>query len=202
MRSVAFKHTTVLIADENALVRHALKVLVTDVMGEAHFREASDYDSLSHAAQLHPTPRLALIDAKMPGMMGGYRLLDLARRHPGIPMVVISTPMTAATVRRITSIQTVRAFISKSLGTNQVLAAIQAVLCGEKLSMPLDAGAVALTPRQREIRDLLRLGMTNKAIARALGISEGTVKNHVTAILRALKATNRTQAARLSPKTE
>jgi DNA-binding CsgD family transcriptional regulator len=52
-----------------------------------------------------------------------------------------------------------------------------------------------LTPRQEEICGLLRRGMSNKMIAAALGISEGTVKNHVTEILRALNATNRTQAA-------
>jgi DNA-binding CsgD family transcriptional regulator len=53
----------------------------------------------------------------------------------------------------------------------------------------------ALTPRQEEIRLMLRQGMSNKMIAGALGISEGTVKNHITEILRVLNANNRTQAA-------
>ncbi len=56
---------------------------------------------------------------------------------------------------------------------------------------------IALTPRQQEIRSLLRQGMRNKMIAQVLGISEGTVKNHVTDILKILKASNRTQAAHL-----
>jgi len=56
-------------------------------------------------------------------------------------------------------------------------------------------GQAALTPRQEEIRLMLRQGMSNKAIAASLGISESTVKNHITEILRVLNATNRTQAA-------
>ncbi|HEY6923195.1 MAG TPA: LuxR C-terminal-related transcriptional regulator, partial [Steroidobacteraceae bacterium] len=51
----------------------------------------------------------------------------------------------------------------------------------------------ALTPRQQEVQRMLRRGLSNKMIAAALGISEGTVKNHITEILRALNATTRTQ---------
>jgi DNA-binding CsgD family transcriptional regulator len=56
-------------------------------------------------------------------------------------------------------------------------------------------GQAALTPRQDEIRLMLRQGMSNKAIATSLGISEGTVKNHISEIFRVLNATNRTQVA-------
>ena len=75
-----------------------------------------------------------------------------------------------------------------------------ATVQGKNLSSEVINGAsrdsaVILTPRQEEIRGMLRRGMSNKAIAGALGISEGTVKNHVTEILRMLNATNRTQAA-------
>lgn len=130
------------------------------------------------------------------------RLLELARRHPEIPLVVVSALSSADVVHRIMSIPTVYAFVPKTANREMMRAAIHAAMQGTKLrylhgyarSAPPE---VRLTPRQEEIRSLLRQGLRNKMIARILGISEGTVKNHITDIFRALKATNRTQAAQL-----
>jgi DNA-binding CsgD family transcriptional regulator len=69
-------------------------------------------------------------------------------------------------------------------------------LSSEQISGNVAAARLLLTPRQEEIHRMLRQGMSNKMIAGTLGISEGTVKNHITDILRVLNATNRTQAAR------
>ena len=90
----------------------------------------------------------------------------------------------------------------KGQGLEDVRAAIRAALTGKKISSPCVRPAraqpsLALTPRQEEIRDLLRQAMSNKMIAGVLGISEATVKNHITEIFKALNVTNRTQAAQL-----
>jgi DNA-binding NarL/FixJ family response regulator len=84
--------------------------------------------------------------------------------------------------------------------------AIDAALQGTRLPYTpvIEPGAapdVTLTPRLEEVRALLRQGLSNKLIASSLGISEGTVKNHMTEIFRALNVSNRTQAARHNSET-
>lgn len=198
----AANHHTVLIADDHVLMRDGIKLLVAGMLGSVTFFEVGDGDALFVAARRTPPAQLALIDLKIPGMHGGVRLLELARRHPEIPLVVVSALSSADVVHRIMSIPTVYAFVPKTANREMVRSAVHAAMQGTKLqyahgyarNAPPEVG---LTPRQGEIRNLLRQGLRNKMIARILGISEGTVKNHITEIFRALKATNRTQVAQL-----
>lgn len=194
---------TVVVADDHTLVREGIKALVTGVLGKVGFLEAGDGDSLFHAVGSNPTVRLALIDLNIPGMHGGLRLAEFSGRHPAISLVITAAMNSSDIMRRALNIPTVYALVSKSAGVGYVRAAIEAAMQRRKL--PLAAAnrgaaqsAVALTPRQEEIRSLLRQGMSNKAIAGILGISEGTVKNHITEIFRTLNATNRTQAAQFN----
>ncbi len=200
------KQTTVLVADDHVLVRYGLRTLVTDILGEVRLLEAHDFDSFSQVACLNPGLRLALIDLRMPGMQGGFRLLELARRHPMVPLVVLSAPTSAEAVRRIMNVRTVYAFVPKNAATDTLRLAIDAAIRGTKISCEQLGGStqrgIVLTPRQQQIRSLLRQGMSNKMIAHTLGIAEGTVKNHITDILRAVNATNRTQAAQFDSWTE
>jgi CheY-like chemotaxis protein len=73
-----------------------------------------EHVSLLSVAAAHPAVRLALVDPKMPQMHGGLRLLDLARNHPLIPVVVVSAPSFPNVVRRIMSIATVHAFVPRA----------------------------------------------------------------------------------------
>ncbi|TWO71646.1 response regulator transcription factor [Caenimonas sedimenti] len=194
--------TTVLIADDHALVRDGLRGLVAHVLGEVNFVEADDGESLLRAAAGEPPARLALVDLNMPGMERGFRLAELARRHPGLPLVVISALTSPDVVRRTLEIASVHAFIPKSAPSGQICAAIEAALQGVRLPFAqrvsdLRRPDLVLTPRMEEVRQLLRQGMSNKQIAGALGLSEGTVKNYMSEILRALNVSNRTQAAQL-----
>jgi DNA-binding NarL/FixJ family response regulator len=196
----------VLIADDHALVRDGLKMLVTRILGSPKFIEADDADSLFAAARSLPTPCLALIDLNMPGMDKGSRLTQLSRQHPLLPMVVISALTSPDIVRRVFDIDTVYAFVPKSATSEHMRAAMDSAMQGLKFPFTHieDANAVAdviLSPRLEEIRLLLRQGMSNKLIANQLGITEGTVKNHMSEIFKALNVSNRTQAAQFNADT-
>lgn len=193
---------TVLIADDHALVRDGLRGLVTGVLGDVYFVEADDGDSLMQAACAKPLAGVALVDLNMPGMEKGFRLAELARLRPSLPLVVISALTSPDVVRRTLEIPTVHAFVSKSAPSEQICAAIEAAMQGIRLPFALRVADIkrpelVLTPRMEEVRQLLRLGMSNKLIASTLGITEGTVKNYMSEIFKALNVSNRTQAAQL-----
>ncbi len=193
---------TILIADDHALVRDGMRGLVLAWLGAAHCVEVGDGDALLRAAAANPAARLALVDLNMPGMERGFRLSELAHRHPRLPLVVISALTSPDVVRRSLATATVHAFVPKSAPSEHICAAIDAALEGRKLPFvhrapEIRRPEVMLTPRMEEVRQLVRQGMSNKLIARTLGISEGTVKNHMSEIFKALQVTNRTQAAQL-----
>lgn len=200
---VTHRLITVLIADDHALVRDGMRALVAGLLGEVVCLEVGDGDALMRAAaKARPAVALALVDLNMPGMERGFRLAELAHRHPGLPLVVISALTSPDVVRRTLDLPSVHAFVPKSAPSEQILAAIGAALQGRKLPFAHRAPEarrpeVVLTPRMEEVRQLLRQGMSNKLIARTLGISEGTVKNHMSEIFKALQVSNRTQAAQL-----
>jgi DNA-binding NarL/FixJ family response regulator len=195
--------TTVLLANDHVLVRYGLKVLVSSILGEVRFVEAADGDAFLDAMRANPGARLAVVDPKIPAMRGGHRLLELSLRHPRIPLVVVSAPTPVHFARWLMKIHSVFAFVPKSATTDEVRAAITSAIAGMKVPLPppehssLTLRAMTLTPRQQQICGLLRQGMSNKRIAAALGIGEGTVKNHITDIFRVLNATDRMQAAQL-----
>ncbi len=190
----------ILVADDHRLVRDGLKLLVSQMLPGTRFVEAADGDALLHAAQAHPELRLALVDLRMPQMQGGLRLAELAFKVPALPLVIVSAFDHAELVREVSKIASVHAFVPKDANTEGLRFAIFAALRGQRLPGPQRAASPrlppsALTPRQEQIRTLLRQGMSNKRIAGVLGITEGTVKNHITELFRVLNLTNRTQAA-------
>ncbi len=197
----------VLVADDHLLVRDGLKLLVASILGSVQFLEACDAPSLLAMAGAQPAPSLALVDLNMPGMDRGHGLAQLAHRHPALPVVVISALTSPDVVRRTQALANVHAFVPKSATVEHMRAAIHAALAGHKLafSQGVDDGGsstdLQLSPRLEEIRALVRQGMSNKLIASQLGISEGTVKNYMSDIFKALKVSNRTQAARFDPDT-
>jgi DNA-binding NarL/FixJ family response regulator len=197
------RHDTVLVGDNHVLVRDGVKMLVASILGHIQFVEAEDGDALVNAAKVSDSVDLALVDPRMPGMHGGQRLIELAHFHPNTPVIIVSALRSAEVVRRLMGLSNVCAFVPKDAPRSELRAAIESALRGRKnprgnagrTTLELDAG---LTPRQQEIRALLRRGLSNKMIARELGITEGTVKNHLSEIFRTLNAANRTQAAQFS----
>lgn len=197
---------TFIIADDHNLVRDGLKLMVSGMLPNVRFLEADDGESLLSTVRGAPQARLALVDLNMPGMDRGALLADLARGFPKLPLVAISALTSPDVVRRTLDIPTVHAFVPKSATADHMRLAINAALQGIKLvfAQPAEPPAppeVGLTPRMEEVRALLKQGMTNKRIALALDISEGTVKNYMTEIFRVLNVSNRTQAAQYDPDT-
>ena len=141
----------------------------------------------------------------MPGMQGVQGVRRLQRLAPALKLVVVSGDDDPAVMRAAFAAGAV-AFLPKSEPAEVLQQAIRIVLGGGTY-MPSQALAdlrpgapaprpdtAALTPRQLDVLKCLMQGQPNKLIARELGLTEGTVKIHIAAILRALQARNRTEA--------
>jgi DNA-binding NarL/FixJ family response regulator len=195
---------TVVIADDHALVRKGMELLVKGILGQVQCLMAGDAHALQELVNSHSRVDLALVDLNMPGMERGERLAKFSKANPKLPIVVVSALTSPDIVRRVLDIPTVYAFVPKSASPDLMYLAIDKALRHEKLAFSskksVDAySAIKLSPRLEEIRQLLRQGMSNKLIASTLGIAEGTVKNHMSEIFKTLNVSNRTQAAQLNP---
>lgn len=197
----AAERPTFLLADDHALIRDGLKLLVWTVRPAVRFIESADAVALMKAAHAAPQARLALVDLNMPGMGNGIGLASICRAFPQLPLVIVSGLTSPDVIRSALGISSVHAFVPKSATAEHLHLAIDTALRGIKLHFaapaePRTTRGQGFTPRMEEVHVLLRQGMTNRAIASQLGISEGSVKNYVTEIFRLLKVSNRTQAAR------
>ena len=198
---------TVIVADDHPLFREALRGAVARVLPEARLREADGVEALYALVEGEPDADLLLLDLNMPGAQGFSVLVHLRALHPQLPIVVVSAREEPAVMRRALDHGAV-GFIPKSADATTLGQAITTVLDGDRwapaaaLSAPAadDAEHDAaqrvrdLTPQQFRVLQMLGAGLLNKQIAYDLGVSEATIKAHVTAILRKLGANNRTQA--------
>ena len=203
--------TTLIVADDHPLFRAALREAVIRVLPETQILEAGSVAAVEQAAQIHPNADLILLDLYMPDARGFSALVRLRAQYPSIPIAIISAAESASIVRRAMDFGA-SGFIPKSASIEQIGVMLRALLNGE-LAVPeayLEAGAESdqardmarnldkLTPQQLRVLLLLAEGSSNKAVAQDLGVSEATVKAHVTVILRKLRLERRTQAALLA----
>ena len=191
----------VLVAEEHPLIRSGLKLVLMETLGRVRFVEVADGVGLASAARAQAGISLALVDLCLPQTMDGAAVADFARRRPTTPMVIMSALDSPDTERRAMAVPTVHAVVSKNAALSVMQLAIEAALKGERVTstrMTSPARSISgLTRRQAEVHQLLCQGLSNKSIGALLGISAGTVKNHMYEIFRTLKTTNRTQAATL-----
>jgi DNA-binding NarL/FixJ family response regulator len=197
----------ILIADDHSLYRAGVRQLLTRALPQAVLHESADAEGTRQTVGTHPELDLVLLDLAMPGGGGLALLRALAEVAPAVPVVVLSASENPADVRGALQ-GGASGFIPKSSSDEVILAAVRLVLSGGVYVPPvlLDrqphgpdaAGLAALTPRQRDVLDLLGQGKSNKEIGNDLGLSEATVKQHMSAILKALGASNRVQAVLLA----
>jgi DNA-binding NarL/FixJ family response regulator len=197
-----------LLVDDHTLIRDALRGVLADLVDDARVLEASDCRQALQLVEEHADLELILLDLNLPDRNGFEVLADLRRRYPTISVVVLSAFHDRANVIKALDLGAL-GFIPKSAPRAIMANALRLVLSGgvyvppealppasarvkpERPSSPADVG---LTERQIEVLALMMRGKSNKAISRRLDMAEPTVKHHVTAILKALKATNRTEA--------
>lgn len=195
----------VLLADDHPLFRTALRLSLHDVAPGAAVIEASSFATLVEAVADNPELDLILLDLTMPGAMGLSSLVYLRSERPAVPVVVISASDHPRTILRTRQFGAA-GFISKSAPLPWMQAAIRSVMDGEECFPAVDAGRddsdarlaaklAQLTPQQLRVLMGVADGLLNKQIAYELGAAENTIKIHVTAILRKLECSSRTQLA-------
>ena len=190
----------VVIADDHAVVRQGLRTFLDlqddmEVVGEA----ADGAEAVEQAERA--AADVVLVDLVMPGVDGLEALRRLRERVPTARAIVLSSFIDDEKL-----LPAVRAgaagYLLKDVQPQELVDAIRTVHAGGALLHPKVASRLLqemssdpLTPREREVLALIGRGMANKAIALELGLSEKTVKAHVSNILAKLGVTDRTQAA-------
>jgi two-component system nitrate/nitrite response regulator NarL len=193
----------ILIIDDHPLVRDAMAALLAQLDVQVQVLHAPDGESGLCMVREQANFDVVLVDLQMAGLGGPQTVEALVAGHPALPVIVISASEDPADVRRALAAGA-RGYCPKSLAGSTIVAAVRLVLAGEIYLPPLmlradTSEAMArpgqeLTARQRDVLRMVGEGRSNKDIARLLGLSEKTVKGHVTGIFRQLGAVNRMQA--------
>ncbi|HMH16727.1 MAG TPA: response regulator transcription factor [Burkholderiales bacterium] len=207
----------ILLIDDHALIREALRGVLTELRDDATIIEASTCQQAMRLVDEHSDLGLVLLDLNLPDRNGFAVLAELRERYPAISTVVLSALNDRDTVTKALDLGAL-GFIPKSSTREVMLSALRLVFSGgiyippdilarretAPSQPPSNAGGVkprpwsprdlGLTDRQVDVLALMMQGKSNKAICRTLDLAEPTVKNHVTAILKALKVSNRTEA--------
>ncbi len=189
----------VLIVDDHAIVREGLKAILDSEPGMTVAGQAADgKEALDRFEELRP--EVTLLDVHLPGESGLDTLETIRRRHPAARVLVISTYDHDEDIFRALRLGA-KGYILKDVESRDLVAAIRAVHEGRKF-IPSWVGerlaghteGADLSDREREVLQLLAEGKSNKEIGTALGISEGTIKAHLSHVFEKLGAADRTQA--------
>jgi len=202
----------VLIADDHPLFRDALARAVTQAVPEVRLFEADGVTALQALIETHPHAELLLLDLHMPGANGFSALVHVRGQQPGLPVIVVSAQEDARVMQRAMA-HGASGYIPKSTPAEVIVSAIRRVLDGDVWLPPhigahatpletAEANAAAhiaeLTTQQFRVLGMIAEGLLNKQIAYELNVSEATIKAHMTAIMRKLNVSNRTQVALLA----
>jgi DNA-binding NarL/FixJ family response regulator len=210
-----------LVVDDHELIREAMRGALKDLESDTTIFEASDCAQALRLVEEHPDLDLVLLDLNLPDRDGFGVLTQLRQSYPAIPVVVMSAQQDRDSVVKALNLGA-QGFIPKSANRKLILSALQFVMSGgiyippqalapgdppassitpQPSVAPAAAGREALSPadigltgRQVDVLLLMMKGKSNKAICRVLDLTEPTVKSHVSAILKALKVSNRTEA--------
>lgn len=214
-------YMNVLIADDHPIFRASLRQVLSDIDDNVSVVEAADFDEAVRIATERGDLDLVLVDLMMPGRDPIEGLQAVIRSVTDVPVVVVS-----AIENRRDAVQTINlgamGYIPKTVEHNEFVKMLRVVLDGG-LCLPRNMSATApasappspvdyerlatnellsgLTKRQLQVLALLAQGKSNVEIADDLGVSDKTVRFYISAILKALKVRNRTQAALIAVRT-
>jgi DNA-binding NarL/FixJ family response regulator len=196
-----------IIVDDHPLFRGALSQALGNAFPVAQVLEAGSLDELTEQLAVAGDTDLILLDLSMPGVHGLSGLLYLRAQHPEVPVAIVSASDDPSTIRQCIDCGA-SGFIPKSQPVEGIRNAVRKIMDGE-VWLPADVdlsnvpgGETAelvsrmstLTPQQVRVLMMLGEGLLNKQIAFKLGVSEATIKAHVSAILQKLGVDSRTQA--------
>lgn len=191
---------SILIADDHPLFRQALSMAAGAVRPDARLIEVANLPSALAEAGAADDLELILLDLKMPGADGYSGVAMLHAEKPDVPILVVSSADAGQAALNAVRFGAV-GFLGKDADLSAIEAAIPDALAGKKIEAPQDAEVdpvaaqiASLTPTQLKVLLGVMQGRLNKQIAYDLGVSEATVKAHMTAILKKLDVQNRTQA--------
>ena len=198
--------THLVIADDHPLFRDALRQAVASVLWLGQDRRGRSFEDLTALLEQDSDVDLILLDLTMPGICGFSGLIYLRAQYPAIPVVIVSASDDGATIRRSLDFGA-SGFIPKRFGVETLRDAIMKVMDGDVWVPPIpifppsrprhDAAARPAgdaDPAAGAGADDAVGGLLNKQIAYELGVSEATIKAHVSAILQKLGVESRTQA--------
>ena len=196
-----------IIVDDHPLFRGALAQSLMAAFPGADILEAGSLDELVARLETVDEVDLILLDLTMPGVQGPSGLLFLRQHRPAIPVVIVSASAEPVMMRRCLDFGA-SGYVPKSEPPERIREAVRAVLAGQVWSPPevdlstssdddldaMPARLATLTPQQVRVLMMLGEGLLNKQIAFKLGVSEATIKAHVSAVLQKLGVDSRTQA--------
>lgn len=199
--------TTILIADDHPLYRDALVSAVKGLDGETEVSVSGTFEEAMAALGEKSGIDLVLLDLNMPDSKGLSGLSQMRAQFPSIPVAIVSATEDPATIRKSIAMGAA-GYVPKSSSIEEMREAMRLVLDGEIYAPGnVDLNAVddgdeaqmierlkSLTPQQTRVLGMLGKGLLNKQIAYELGVSEATIKAHVSAILLKLRVDSRTQA--------
>lgn len=213
----------ILLADDHAMVRDGLVPFLERLETGARVIEASSFPEALAAVRGATSMALVVLDLYMPGMDGLKGLIAMRQEFPDLPIVILSGSTVPDDAFKAIEYGA-NGYVPKTMRGQTIIGVLRLVLSGERyippflfehrdilgtssgghapgMALPVidSASPVALlTPRERDILDLIVDGAPNKVIARALTLQEVTVKAHLRNMFRKLGVANRTEAARIA----
>jgi DNA-binding NarL/FixJ family response regulator len=210
----------VLLVDDHPLILAALQTMIQELDPDVQVTAVGSAAAARSALAADAEFDLVLLDLQLGDASGFDVLVEMRRDHPALPVVVVSASDRASDVIQAIDLGAM-GFVPKRASNDTLVEALRLVMAGGIYVPPMNLGAAAqrahvpsgipaaesnpyqvtpsfeelgLTPRQADVLTQLLQGKPNKEIARRLGLSVETVKDHVQAVLRALGVSSRTQA--------